>query len=78
MEKNRDGNAWMGRNRDIAKNPSCWQVSDGTWIVVISSSFQSDEDVSYAAGANGYLHKDLDFERFSRDLKPLLHRWFAG
>jgi CheY-like chemotaxis protein len=44
-------------------------------VIVTSSSLQSDEKDSYAAGADGYLHKALDLQQFKDDVKSLLGRW---
>jgi CheY-like chemotaxis protein len=44
-------------------------------VIVTSSSLQSDENDSYAAGADGYLHKALELQQFKDDVKSLLDRW---
>lgn len=46
-------------------------------IVVTSSSLESDEKKSYEAGANTFLHKAFDMDRFSRDIKHVLARWIG-
>ncbi len=47
-------------------------------VVVTSSLLASDEEASYAAGANGYLHKAVDLIQFSKDIKYLLDRWMPN
>ena len=44
-------------------------------IIVTSSTLEADEKASYEAGANGFLHKAFDINRFSSDLKSLLHKY---
>jgi len=43
-------------------------------IIVTSSSLDSDEKKSYEAGADAFLHKAFDIDRFSSDLQSLLNR----
>jgi two-component system, response regulator len=44
-------------------------------IVVTSSSLESDRQGAYAVGANGYLYKEIDIERFGASLSAELHRF---
>jgi two-component system response regulator len=43
-------------------------------IVATSSSLETDEKQSYEAGADAFLHKAFDRDKFSSDLKSLLER----
>jgi CheY-like chemotaxis protein len=47
-------------------------------IVVSSSSLQADEKGSYSAGADGFLHKAFDMDKFSNDMKSFVERWLAS
>ena len=44
-------------------------------VVLSSSSEQRDVAESYALGANGYLAKSMDFERFGEAVQALLQYW---
>lgn len=46
-------------------------------VVVLSSSID-DQDVAaaYAAGANGYVRKDVDFAQFRKSVQSLTSYWF--
>ena len=41
-------------------------------IIVTSSSLETDEKAGFDAGADAFLHKAFDIDRFSSDLKSLL------
>lgn len=43
-------------------------------IVVSSSSLEKDKKGAYAAGADGFLHKAFDIDKFSKDIKSLVER----
>ncbi len=43
-------------------------------IIVTSSSLEADEKESYETGADAFLHKAFDIDRFSSDLKSLVER----
>jgi two-component system, response regulator len=43
-------------------------------VVVSSSSLEADEKASYAAGADGFLHKKFDLDEFTHGMKSLLKR----
>lgn len=47
-------------------------------IVVSSSSLETDEKGSYAAGADGFLHKAFDMAQFSEGIKSLVERWLKS
>jgi CheY-like chemotaxis protein len=44
-------------------------------IIVTSSSLEADKKMGYEAGADGFLHKAFDMDRFERDLKSVLDLW---
>jgi len=44
-------------------------------IIVTSSSLEADEKAGYEAGADAFLHKAFDIDRFERDIKSVLDRW---
>lgn len=43
-------------------------------IIVTSSSLESDEIQAYAAGADNFLQKAFDMERFSNEIKNILEQ----
>jgi len=43
-------------------------------VVVTSSSLESDEKESLACGSDGFLHKAVDMDRFSKDVALLFDR----
>lgn len=43
-------------------------------IIVGSSDLEADEKEAYEAGADGFLHKSFDIDRFSSDVKSLVTR----
>jgi two-component system response regulator len=43
-------------------------------IIVTSSSLEADQQKGQEAGADGFLHKAFDVDRFERDLKSVLDR----
>lgn len=45
-------------------------------VVVSSSSMESDRQEAYERGANGYLYKDVDIERFGASLKAIIQSLF--
>ena len=42
-------------------------------IIVTSSSLEADEKAGYEAGADAFLHKAFDIDRFSSELKSLIN-----
>ncbi len=44
-------------------------------IIVTSSALETDEKEAYAAGADNFLHKAIDLDRFSREVESLLERY---
>lgn len=47
-------------------------------VVVLTSSLQADDlRESYRLGANSYVGKTLDFDRFSKEIGALLRYWLA-
>ncbi len=44
-------------------------------IIVTSSALESDEREAYAAGADNFLHKAIDLDRFSKEVESLLERY---
>jgi CheY-like chemotaxis protein len=46
-------------------------------IMVTMSSFDQDEQKAYEAGANLFLYKDIDLDRFSENLDAALKRLLA-
>ena len=44
-------------------------------ILVTSSSLEADEKKGYEAGADAFLHKAFDIDRFSKDMKSLMERF---
>jgi two-component system response regulator len=44
-------------------------------IIVTASSLEADEKEGYEAGAEAFLHKAFDINRFRRELKSLLERF---
>ena len=44
-------------------------------IIVTSSSFPQDEKEALAAGADSYLYKAFDMDKFGRDINSLLQRF---
>ena len=44
-------------------------------ILVTSSSLEADEKKGYEAGADAFLHKAFDIDRFSKDMKSLMDRF---
>jgi CheY-like chemotaxis protein len=47
-------------------------------IIVTSSSLEADKQKGQEAGADGFLHKAFDIDRFERDLKSVLDRWMSN
>lgn len=47
-------------------------------IVVTSSSLEADEKWACAAGADGFLHKAFDIDKFSKDIKSFVDRWLKN
>jgi two-component system, response regulator len=46
-------------------------------IIMTNSLLESDKLSSYAAGADGFLHKAFDMTIFARDIEALLKRWLG-
>lgn len=46
-----------------------------TVIILSNSLLESDKDASYAAGADDFMQKSIDIDRFERDIKAVLGRW---
>jgi CheY-like chemotaxis protein len=44
-------------------------------IVVTHSDLESDKKACYDAGANGFLHKSVDMDRFSVKIRTVLEEW---
>lgn len=51
------------------------RVSNITVIIATNSPLESDKNESYAAGADDFLNKAFDMDRFGRDIKSVLERW---
>jgi CheY-like chemotaxis protein len=47
-------------------------------IIVTSSSLEAEEKECYEAGADGFLHKAFDIDRFERNIKSVLERWMKN
>jgi CheY-like chemotaxis protein len=47
-------------------------------IIVTSSALEADEKDSYEAGADGFLHKAFERDRFVSDMKSVLKRWMKN
>jgi len=48
-----------------------------TVIICTNSLLEADRKASYAAGADGFLHKAFDIDRFATDIKSALERWLT-
>ena len=46
-------------------------------VMLTSSSRKADLDAAYAAGANSYLVKAVDFKQFTRDVEQLASYWLG-
>ena len=44
-------------------------------IILTNSSLESDKKAAYAAGADLFLRKAFDMDKFCEDVKSLLERW---
>jgi two-component system response regulator len=44
-------------------------------VMLTNSTLEADERAAYKAGANSFVHKSFDLERFYRDVRALLDRW---
>ena len=44
-------------------------------VVVTHSELESDQEACRKAGANGFLHKSVDLERFAEELRKELEKW---
>lgn len=44
-------------------------------VMLTSSDEETDLDRSYAAGANSYVRKPVDFQQFAETLKDISHYW---
>ncbi len=44
-------------------------------VIVTNSTLESDMRKAYDAGADSFIHKAFDIDRFSRDVNDLLKRW---
>ena len=44
-------------------------------IVVTHSDLESDKKACYDAGANGFLHKSVDMDRFAVEIRKALGEW---
>ncbi len=47
-------------------------------IIMTNSILASDKSASFAAGADGFLHKEFDVSLFGKDIKSILERWLKG
>lgn len=54
---------------------SCEQTQYIPVVMLSSSNMEEDLKASYAAGANGFLHKTHDFTKFTESIKTALHYW---
>jgi CheY-like chemotaxis protein len=54
------------------------RLKNVTVIVVTNSLLDSDRNESFAAGADDFLQKAFDIDRFGRDMKSILERWLKG
>ena len=52
------------------------QLSGIPVVVLTTSTDRRDVDACYAAGANSYVHKPVDLERFMRAIQRLSDYWF--
>ena len=43
-------------------------------VIVTNSNLESDREKAMDAGANAFLHKAFDMDKFSSDVKALLHK----
>ena len=46
-------------------------------VVVTHSDLESDREACYNAGANGFLHKSVDLDRFAAEIRKELERWMS-
>lgn len=46
-----------------------------TVVILTNSLLEADKKESYDAGANGFLQKAFDIDRFGRDVLSALERW---
>lgn len=46
-------------------------------VVLTSSTRKADLEASYKAGANSYLVKSVDFDRFTREIKQVGEYWLS-
>lgn len=46
-----------------------------TVIILTNSLLEADKKESYAAGADGFLHKAFDIDRLGIDIKSVLEHW---
>lgn len=46
-----------------------------TVIMLSNSILESDKNASYVAGADDFMQKSIDIDRFERDIKAVLGRW---
>jgi two-component system response regulator len=47
-------------------------------VIITHSDLESDREASYKAGANSFLHKSVDIDRFQKDLEHVLNEWMGG
>jgi len=47
-------------------------------IVMTHSNLSSDEEACFLAGANSFLHKSVDFNRFAVEIQKELKRWMRS
>lgn len=47
-------------------------------VVLTTSSNPHDVETSYRAGANGYMVKSVDYERFENHMRIFVDYWFRG
>lgn len=48
-----------------------------TVIILTNSLLEDDKKESYAAGADDFLHKAFDIDRFGTDVRSVLERWLT-
>ncbi len=44
-------------------------------VILTNSVLDSDRNAAYAAGADGYIHKAFDIDKFAREVRAALQRW---
>ena len=47
-------------------------------VVVTHSDLESDKEACYTAGANSFLHKSVDMDRFAIQIRKVLEKWMSS